>query len=374
LELGSSSRVPSRSPQRILRDATRDKRFASAYYLHGEDDFLKEQAVGQLVEAAVDPATRDFNFEVRRGGELDAETLGSLLGTPPMMAERRVLVVRDVGALRKDARAMLDRYLESPAPDAVVILVAPAGAKTDRALSSKTTPLEFELLTGDRVPRWIKHHVEAELGASITPAAAELLQSAVGDDLPQLAIELDKLASYTSGGTIDEASVTAIVGVRRGETLGTFLDAVTARDAPKALELLPVVMAQPKTTAVQVVMALTTQTLAVEWLRARRRRGAGSGQLVGELWSLLKEAGSVFTGRPWGEAVDAWARASARPSDDDADGSALEAALDALLATDSALKETRLSSDEQLLMNLVLTLCTPRGSRAGSSTPAGSLR
>src|SRR3712207_1223 len=193
------------SPQRILRDAIRDKRFAPAYYLFGEDDFLKEHAVRQLLEAAVDLATRDFNLEVRRGAEVDAETLGSLLGTPPMMAERRVLDVRDVGALRKDARAVLDRYLKSPAPDAVVVLVAPAGAKTDRALSTRTTALEFEPLTGDRVPRWIKHHAEAELGTAITPEAVELLQSAVGSDLPQLALELDKLASYVGGNADGDA-------------------------------------------------------------------------------------------------------------------------------------------------------------------------
>ncbi|MFN2564920.1 MAG: DNA polymerase III subunit delta [Gemmatimonadaceae bacterium] len=355
------------SPQRVLRDAVRDKRFAPAYYLYGEDDYLKEQAVRQLVEAAVDPATRDFNLEVRRGTEIDAETLGSLLGTPPMMAERRVLVVRDVGALRKDARAMLDRYLKSPAPDAVVILVSPAGARPDKGLTSKTTALEFEPLTGDRVPKWIKHHAEAELGAaSITPEAIALLQNAVGSDLSQLAIELDKLASYTGGGAIDEAAVAAIVGVRRGETLGNFLDAVGARDARSALELLPVVMAQPKTSAVLVVMALTSQTLAVAWARARRERGVPPGRLGAELFGLLKEAGSVYTGRPWGEAVDAWTRAAARASEDDPDGSILDAALDALLAADFALKETRLSSDEQLLMNLVLTLCggSRRGTRA----------
>jgi DNA polymerase-3 subunit delta len=353
------------SPQRVLRDAVRDKQFAPAYYLFGEDDFLKEQAVRQLVEAAVDPATRDFNFEVRRGAEVDAETLGSLLGTPPMMAERRVLVVRDVGALRKDARVLLDRYLKSPASDAVVILVTPAGAKTDRALSTRTTALEFEPLTGDRVPRWIKHHAEAELGTEITPEAVELLQSAVGSDLPQLALELDKLASYVGvagGGVIDEAAVTAIVGVRRGETLGAFLDAVAARDAAKALELLPGVMSQPKASAVTIVMALTAQTLAIAWARARRERGVPPGRLAGELFGLLKEAGSVYTGRPWGEAVDAWARAAIQPVDDVDDG-VVDGALDALLATDFALKETRLSSDEQLLTNLVLTLCAPNGLR-----------
>jgi DNA polymerase-3 subunit delta len=362
----------SSSTQRILRDAIRDKRFAAAYYLFGEDDFLKEQAIRQLVDAAVDPATRDFNLEVRRASDLDAETLGSLLGTPPMMAERRVLVVRDVGALRKDSRTLLDRYIKSPAPDAVVLLVTPAGARIDRSLAVNTVALEFEPLPGDRVPKWIAYHAEAELRTPITPEAALLLQSAVGTDLPQLAVELDKLASYTSGATIDEAAVTAIVGVRRGETLGTFLDAVGAHDAVTALALLPTIMAQPKTSAVMVVMALTAQTLAVAWARARREQGIAAGRLAGELFGLLKETGSVYTGRPWGEAVDAWVRAAARP-DDDPDGRVLEAALEALLAADVALKESRLSSDEQLLTSLVLTLCMA-GSSAYSAGGTSSRR
>jgi DNA polymerase III subunit delta len=352
------------SAQRLLRDAVRDKRFAPAYYLYGEDDFLKEQAVRQLVEATVDPATRDFNFEMRRGSELDAETLGSLLGTPPMMAERRVLVVRDVGALRKDARTVLDGYVKAPAPDAVVILVTPAGAKVDRSLSNKVIALEFEPLTGDRVPKWIIYHAETELSTPITPDAVALLQSAVGTDLPQLAVELDKLVSFTGGSVIDETAVTAIVGVRRGETLGAFLDAVGTRDVVMALELLPGIMAQPKASAVTIVMALTAQTLAVAWARAQRERGMATGRLAGELFGLLKEAGSVYTGRPWGEAVDAWTRLASRLDEGDADGKLLDEALDALLVADAALKETRLSSDEQLLTNLVLTLCAATAEHA----------
>jgi DNA polymerase-3 subunit delta len=357
------------STQRILRDAVRDGTFASAYYLFGEDDFLKEQAVRQLLEAAVDPATRDFNLETRRASEIDAETLGSLLGTPPMMAERRVLVLRDVGSLRKDARAVLDAYLETPASDAIVILVAPAGTKTDRALSARATALEFEPLTGDRVPKWIAYHAEHELRTGITPAAISLLESAVGSDLPLLAIELDKLASYAVGRTIDEDAVTAIVGVRREETIGQFLDAVAARDASRALELLPGALAQPKASAVTIVMALTVQTIAIAWAQARRRRGLAGSRVTGELFGLLKEAGGVFTARPWGEAVDAWARAAARLDAEDADD--VDTVLSTLLAADQALKETRLSSDEQLLTNLVLTLCS--GSVSGR-TPAADPR
>src|SRR6185295_16240773 len=85
-----------------LRAAIQDKQFASAYYLYGEDDFLKDEAVRHLLDAAVDPATRDFNLDVRKGADLDGESLASLLGMPPMMADRRVVVVRDVSGLRKE--------------------------------------------------------------------------------------------------------------------------------------------------------------------------------------------------------------------------------------------------------------------------------
>ena len=319
--------------------------FERVYYFHGDDDFLKEQAVRALIAAAVDPSTRDFNLDIRAAAELDAETLGSLLGTPPMMAERRAVVVRDVAALRKDARAVLDRYLASPVADVVLALVAPASekAKVDKALENRAATLEFKPLSGDRVPRWIIHHVESVLGATITPEAAELLQQAAGNELAALAAELDKLASYAGGGTIDEDAVSDVVGVRRGETLGDFLDRVAARDTAGALALLPHILAQPKTSAVSIVMALTTQMLAIGWGITRGGRA--------DYFELLK-SGKAFPMRPWGEAARAWSAAERHWNDDSIDG-----ALDALLASDIALKETRISSDAQLLSTLVLTLC-----------------
>ena len=336
---------------RELRKAIQQRSFDRVYYFHGDDDFLKNDMIGQVIDAAVDPATRDFNLDVRRGNEVDAESLLSLLATPPMMAERRLVIVRDVNALKKEARAALDRYLGAPAPDVVALLVSPAGVKADAALSERTTAVSFEPLTGDRVPRWITHHVTTALHTTMTPSAVDLLISAVGNDLPQLAAELDKLSSYTHGAPIDEEAVSAIVGVRRGETLGDLLDRVLARDAAGALAIVDHVLAQPKTNAVVVVMALTTQMLAVAWARAARDRGVPVGSLERDLWGLLKESGAM-TGRPWGEAVPVWLRAVPgwrMPE--------LEAAIDALLAADYALKESRVSSDEQILTSLVLMLC-----------------
>ena len=344
---------------RDLRKAIQSRSFEPVYYFYGDDEFLKDELLREVLNAAVDPATRDFNLDVRRGGEVDAESLLSLVSTPPMLAERRVVVLRDTHALKKDARAALDRYLNAPARDGLLLLVAPAGVKVDGALSAATIGVDFEPLTGDRVPRWIVHHATTVLKATISPSAVDLLVSAVGNDLPQLAAELDKLASYTNGNAIDEDAVAAIVGVRRGETLGDFLDRILAHDAPGALAMIDHVLAQPKVNAVTIVMALTTQTLALAWARAARDRGVPNAGIDKGLFNLLKE-GSAYPGRPWGEAVRSWSGAVSGwrlPE--------LEAAIDALLAADFALKESRLSSDEQMISSLILTLCgAPRRAAA----------
>ena len=343
--------------EKALHAALKKRVFDQVYYLFGEDDFLKERASRDIVTAAVDPATRDFNLETRRAGELDAEALDAVLSTPPMLAERRVVVLRDMDKMKKGARALLDRYLLRPAPDTVLVMIVPSGAKAEKTLADRATAVEFAPLTGDRLPKWVTYHAQTVLGRAITPEAVSLLVETAGSDLAQLAVELEKLASYT-GDTIDEHAVSEVVGVRRGESLGDLLDAVAARDTGVALGLVPIVLQLPKTTAVSIVMALTAQTLALGYGEATLAAGMLPRGLFNELMALLKETGA-FPGRPWGEAVNTWTKHAARWSAAD-----IDAALTALLRVDAALKETRISSPEQLLTTLVLALCGRASRRA----------
>jgi DNA polymerase-3 subunit delta len=352
-------RMPAPDAEKALRKAIRARGpFEPVYYLHGADDYLKEDTLRDLIASAVDPATRDFNLDVRAASELDAETLGSLLGTPPMMAERRVVVLRDVQAMKKDTRGALERYLAQPAPDLMLVMVAPAGEPTkgDDELRARSYPVEFAPLDDDRLPKWIAHHASEEHGATITPDACVMLQAAVGNDLPALAAEIDKLASYASGTTIDEDAVAAVVGVRRGETLADFLDRIARRDAAGALTILPHVMEQPKMGGVPVVMALTAQMLALGYGAALRAGGTSSRALESEYWKFLKSGGSVMTGRPWGDAVKAWVR--------DVEGwdvRAVDRALALLYDADIALKDTRVSSEDRVIATTVLAICSPDG-------------
>jgi DNA polymerase III delta subunit len=334
---------------RALRTAIAKKQpLDRAYYLHGDDEHRKEQIVHALIDAVLDPGVRDFNLDVRRGAEVDPAGLGATLDALPMLSARRVLVLRDVDALKKPARAVLDRYLERPSEDTLLVLLAPAGEKPDAALAKRSTSVAVAALGEDEVAAWIAQQA-TRAGSSITPEAAALVAAAVGSDLALATGELDKLLSYTNGAPITPEAVDAVTGVRRGETLGDLLDAVLQRDVRKAMALVGPVLALPKVDAVPVVLALTAQTLALAWAKAKGGRV--------DFFGFLK-TGKAFTGRPWGECVSAWNAALPRWSAED-----LARALRLLHAADKALKDTRLSSDEAMITTLVLALATPARTR-----------
>ncbi|MCX5762390.1 MAG: DNA polymerase III subunit delta [Gemmatimonadetes bacterium] len=342
--------MPAATP-RALKGAIDAGSLDPVYVLHGDEDYLKDDLLRQLLARAVDPALRDFNVDIRRGSDLDAAGLRSILEQLPMMAERRVAVIRDPTAMKKPPLAVLDKYLSTPSPDTVLVLVVPAGEEPDKSWPARSTTVLFNPLTDEQVSKWITRHVQTELHGSIEASASSMLAMHVGNDLAQIAGELDKLVSYTNGAVIDDAAVQAVVGIRHGETLADLLDRVAVRDAPGALAMLSRVMAQPKTGGVPVVMALTAQAFALAWGSAARAGGMNQGVLSREYFNVLKEGGA-FVGRPWGEAVQHWIKALPLW-----DAARCDRALDLLLTFDMALKDTKASSEEQVVETLVLALC-----------------
>jgi DNA polymerase-3 subunit delta len=327
--------------------------FEPAYCLWGAEAYVKERAVRQLLARAVDPSTRDFNLDVLHGGDATQEQIHAVLRTPPLMASRRVVVVRDAGSLKKAERAEVRKYLERPAPDVLLVLVMDGDlSKADREAFDNVVAVEFTELTEKEVAAWITDHSRNEFQLTVTPGAAEALHRGFGSELARLHTELDKLASYVHGDVIDEDAVSTVAGQERGHTLADLLDSVATRDAKAALSHIGHVLAQPKTTGVLVVMALSTQMMAIQWGRAKRDGGTSAGRLTGEYYDYLKQVTSPMTARPWGDAVRVWAHAVSRWTP-----RSIERALDALLQADIALKETRVSSEEQILATTVLTLC-----------------
>jgi DNA polymerase III delta subunit len=50
-----------------LRKGIQTGSFERVYYFHGDDEYLKDDMVRQMIDAVTGAATRDFNLDVRRG-------------------------------------------------------------------------------------------------------------------------------------------------------------------------------------------------------------------------------------------------------------------------------------------------------------------
>lgn len=337
---------------RELSASLKKGEIAPVYYLHGAEDILKDEAAGAILDRALDPAFRDFNYDQRSASQLDPEAVEALCNTLPMMAERRVVMIRDVEAWKRKtrARSAMLAYLKSPSPDTVVILVQGSGEETeDKELAKHAVSVACNALSPKEAQRWLERQAGV-LGVTLGPGAAEHLLKCTGCDLGAIRAELEKLASLPAGSTISAEQVADLVGIRHGETKYDWRDAVLDRKAERAVTLLERVLDQPGVSGVGLVSLLGTTLVGVGVVRAAFDRKTPRAQLGAVAMSALR-AGRPFGLGPWNDEVERWARwAPEWPA------ARLREALRSTLEADRALKSTRLSDDRGLLADLVMQL------------------
>jgi DNA polymerase III subunit delta len=245
----------------------RERPASAVVFLSGDEEYLRERAVREVADLFLDPATRDFNLDQVRGGDAAAETIASLVATPPMMSDHRVVVVRDAQALATKAREAVERALTRPAPGVVLVIVAsiPAGSKAKfyDSLRAGSLAVDFPAPDPSDLPAWIVEHAAADHGLEVDLDAARALAAAIGPQLGILAVEVEKLGAYVGERKrVHREDVQAVGGyVPRVDRWGWF-DRVGEKRFAEALNDLPELLDSGET-AVGLVIGLAGHLLKV---------------------------------------------------------------------------------------------------------------
>lgn len=243
------------------------------FFLSGEDAFRRDRAAETLIDAHLDDATSAFNLDRYRGSDLEVETLASILATPPMMAEWRVVHVREVEGLSSSSRFrdLLLATAQDPPPGLALVLVAAAttSAKFWKDLQKAATSLQFGAISDDEVPAWLMEHARSTLGVAMDEDAARALGAAVGTDLGVLAQELEKLRDFVQDGQpITRAAVEAAGTYLPRQDRWQWFEMVGEKRFDEALDALPVLLGQGES-GVGLVIGLSTQLLRLAVARTR---------------------------------------------------------------------------------------------------------
>ncbi len=185
-----------------------------------------------------------FNHGVFRADEQGEQGL-SAARTLPMMAERRLVVIRAVHLAGNAFFEALLAYLQSPTPSTVLVLYGEGFPKVKDGVRRWSTPVEkavravggwkMDRRARPDARRFVQEQAEAA-GKRIEPSAVRVLLERVGEDLGRLEREVEKLALYVGDEpTITTGDVERLCALVSEAQIWDLTSAMVRRDRARSL-------------------------------------------------------------------------------------------------------------------------------------------
>jgi DNA polymerase III subunit delta len=314
--------------------------------LSGEE-YQRLDRLREVVEAAVDPSTRDFNYDILRTADVMPQKqmelairFADLAMTFPMMAERRVVVFRDFDSLQKEVQKKISLVL-ADAPDSTLAVIEGEKAKLSPAPKQGVANESFKRVYERDLPNWIKQRFRAR-GRTVADDAIALLINNAGIELPELDSEIEKITIASGEEMRINAELTErVVGVFKRDTVYGLANAVGSGEFAEAARILRNLMDTEKNKETYYTSTLLSHILKL----ADYNRRVGEGEPA-------EEAMKTVTASPF-----IWKLNHMDKQVRNFNPRMIRRALMTLVRTESQLKKSGM--DNRLLMELMLPFVTP---------------
>jgi DNA polymerase III delta subunit len=242
--------MPSLQADAYLADPAATRLDVPAILIAGDETYLLDKVVRAVLERAITvPGAEAFDVEIRDAADLSETAYETLVATPPLMNDRRLVLLKGIPLV---SAAVRDRIKETLAESPASLCLVGTGTATMRGnlyqlwekaglrivcdlprRSARSKQVEFDY------ERWLTVRAKADFEKRLDKEASRALAALAGD-LQALYAELEKAALYVgaSSDTIERADVEAVC---TGGTIGTvweWCDAVGAGDRERSFLLL----------------------------------------------------------------------------------------------------------------------------------------
>lgn len=225
----------------------------SVHLVKGDDPILRDQAVSRLVDELLGDVDRtmaleDFAVPGRGMAEGDATGADARLAivngvlnaatTLPFGADRRVVVLREIGLLTAAEVAPLVQYTKDPVETTELVLVV-GGGRTSKAIEDAVKQHGTAHTPDASKPADVLASELEAVGIQLRPDAAKTLLAHVGSDAGLIPALVDTLtAAFGPGATLDAAEIAPYLVGQGAVPVWDLTNAIEKGDAAKALEVL----------------------------------------------------------------------------------------------------------------------------------------
>lgn len=230
------------------------------YILMGDEGYFLDLLSDMFEKLIPDDGFREFNFNVLYGKEATAEDVISIARSYPMMADRRVVILKEAQQFKDWEK--LATYIQKPVETTVLVIVHRNGAIDGRKKwakdvlnGPKSEVFESVRLDENRIIDWIithfkRHRIKVDLKAAI------ILYELIGSDMSRLYNEIEKMViSLPPNSEVRVEEITGSVGMSKEYSPFDLQTALINRNVersyrimhffskPPAVEQLPVIIA-----------------------------------------------------------------------------------------------------------------------------------
>lgn len=210
------------------------------FCLVGTEFFLLHEALGKLLSERVDSASKDFNFDVFEGSDLDIKILSDRVNSLPIFAVRRVVLVRSAHELKKVAMDVMIKILENiPETTDVIFVAQKSDSRTTfwQKLAKLGKIKEFKPLEAREAAQWALEKSQ-KAGYQLMSDAAQWMVAALGADIGQLHSTIEKLFLMKGAEKkISLADIESCVTAISWKNIFELTDAVGSKKLDRALQL-----------------------------------------------------------------------------------------------------------------------------------------
>src|SRR5256886_3130412 len=231
-------------PVRTSKDLTQalnKGQIEPVYFLFGPETYLRDEAARLIADQAMSGTLlREFNDSTFNLTSDDARDAIAAAEQLPMMSQRRIVRIKNLGKLKEADEEVLLNYVNRPVETSVVIFITEDIDKRKKLakLLMAGAAFEFQPLKLNELQAWIRAYLR-DLTAEIEPQALQRILETVTSDLHTLANELNKLyAAALPSGRIKTELVDSLVGRSREHMNWELSDHIISRNRKGALKTL----------------------------------------------------------------------------------------------------------------------------------------
>ncbi len=214
---------------------------AGIYILCGEEQFLMDYYAKEIVSAATDEDTKDFNLLEIYNSLPDEETIDSFVSSYPFMSEKKVLVIKDTKIFKRSTESQKAYFsqLITNMPEYLTIVFSEAEIDKRNALYkqiSKNYPVcEYEFQDIPTLTSWLMRLLKSH-GKDISREDAAYMSEIAGPSMLVLKSEAEKLISFCEDtDTIDRTMIDNLVTRNVENRVFAMIDDIVCKDKKNAM-------------------------------------------------------------------------------------------------------------------------------------------